>query len=379
MKIRALSISENRIIEISRTYGLQIPAVSARKFLFELSELSEKQIQGLRNSGGAFNLYKTNIAHTFLLSVNDAVNSLNHKNIPELVPLISKLKDFFSPTRKPVWHFEKDILDFDKGPYVMGVLNVTPDSFYDGAKYNSVDKAVEHALKMAQEGAKIIDIGGESTRPGAEAVPLEEELARVIPVIKEVSKQSNVLISIDTYKSAVARAALDAGADMVNDISGSGFDNEMIPLIKEFQCPYIIMHIKGAPKNMQRDPHYDDTLREIYGYFEDKLQVLEDKGISNIMIDPGIGFGKRLEDNLRLIRDLKDFTFLNYPILVGASRKSMIGAVLNKEKEERLYGSLSVHLQAVANGADIIRTHDVKATFEALQMFMAVNNPAGFS
>jgi dihydropteroate synthase len=378
MKIRALAISENRIIEISRTYGLQIPAVSARNFLFELSELSEKQIQYLQNSDGAFNLYKTNIAHTFLIGVNDTVISPDHKNIPELRPLITKLKNFFSSSRKPVWRFDNKMLDFNEGPFVMGILNVTPDSFYDGAKYNSVSRAVEHALKMAEDGAKIVDIGGESTRPGAETVSIEDELARVIPVIKEIRKKSGILISIDTYKSSVARAALDAGADMVNDISGSGFDKEMIPLIKKYRCPYIIMHIKGTPKNMQRDPHYDDTLQEIYRYFEDKLRILEDKGLSNIMIDPGIGFGKRLEDNLRLIRDLKDFTFLNYPILVGASRKSMIGAVLNKEKEDRLYGSLSVHLQAAANGADVIRTHDVKATYETLQIFKAIHNPAEY-
>ncbi len=375
MKSRALALCKSRVDEIINKYDLEYTLNLAHKFLFELSELSDRQIKLLERSAQTFNIHKTKYSRTLLVVANDLNKSPDFSGDESLASFGSRIKQFFSAPVKPVWKLRKGRLDFNDAPVVMGILNVTPDSFYDGAKYNRVDKAVRHALDMVEKGARIIDIGGESTRPGAEAVPLDEELRRVVPVIKEIASQSDVLISVDTYKSRVAQAALDAGADMVNDISGGAFDKNMIPLIAAYQCPYIIMHIKGEPKNMQQNPRYDDVLRDIYFYFDEKIKQLTEKGIKNIVIDPGIGFGKRLQDNLHLIRDLQDFTFLNHPILVGASRKSMIGMVLDMQKEDRLYGSLAVHLQAVINGADIIRTHDVKATNETLQMFKAVDNP----
>ena len=377
MKIRALSLtSKNRITEIREKYRIQTVIFPAQNYLFELTEITSEQRNLLNRFSNLLKIYVTSHTDTLLISVDSKFFESEIKVAdPELSQFIYDIKDLFFGHRKPVWNLAKEKLDFNDGPFIMGILNVTPDSFYDGARYNSVDKAVDHALKMAEDGARIIDIGGESTRPGAETVTIEDELKRVIPVIREINKQSNVLISIDTYKSEVAQAAIEAGADIVNDISGSGFDKKMIPLIKATQCPYIIMHIKGTPKNMQLNPHYDDTLQEIYRYFEEKLQLLYNEDIKDVMIDPGIGFGKRLQDNLRLIRDLNDFTFLKYPILVGASRKSLIGQVLGKEKEDRLNGSLAIHLQAAINGADVVRTHDVKETSEILKIYKAINNP----
>lgn len=181
------------------------------------------------------------------------------------------------------------------------------------------------------------------------------------------------MISIDTYKSRIAEAALQAGADIVNDISGAQFDARMIEVVKQYDCPIIIMHIKGTPKNMQQNPYYDDVVAEIYDYFEERISLLESSGISKIIIDPGIGFGKRLQDNLHLLRDLKDFTFLNKPILMGTSRKSFIGKILRQEvPAKRLFGSLATQIISVQNGADIVRVHDVQATNEALKILAAV-------
>jgi dihydropteroate synthase len=376
MKNRAIFISSiSRIAEIKKEYRCEIPKYLLNSYLFELSDLSPLQ-KHLLDSSNIFAVYETKKSAAKLVSIKDYSNLKKHfNNDPEFSTFCDSLKKFYSSSVKPIWRFPNQIIDFNNGPMVMGILNVTPDSFYDGARYNHIDKALEQAFSMSDAGAKIIDIGGESTRPGASKVSHEEEIARVIPVIKELSRQSKILVSIDTYKSEVAREALDAGADIVNDISGAGFDTKMIPLIKQKQCPYIVMHIKGTPVNMQQNPYYGDTMHEIYRHFEDKINYLQKENILNIAIDPGIGFGKRLEDNLRLIRDLRDFTYFNLPILVGASRKSMIGDVLNVNKDERLSGSLSVHLRSVLNGADIIRTHDVRETVELLKISKAIDNP----
>ena len=261
---------------------------------------------------------------------------------------------------------------------IMGILNMTPDSFSDGGQFKSHNKAIDHALKMVEEGANIIDIGGESTRPGAEAVQLEEELSRTIPIIEAVRLKSDCLISIDTYKSKVAKTALAAGADMVNDISGLTFDHNMASLVAERNVPVIIMHIKGKPRDMQKNPNYDNLIKEIKAFFEVQIAIAKKAGIDsgNIILDPGIGFGKRLEDNFEIIRELGQISTMGYPVLLGPSRKSFIGFTLDLPVEERIEGTLASITAGVINGARIVRVHDIRATRRTLtitEKIMGIN------
>ena len=261
---------------------------------------------------------------------------------------------------------------------IMGILNVTPDSFSDGGKFKSHDQAIGHAVKMIKEGANIIDIGGESTRPGAKAVQLEEELMRIIPIIEAIRLKSDCLISIDTYKSKVAEAALDAGADMVNDISGLTFDHNMASLVAERNVPVIIMHIKGKPRDMQKNPNYDNLIKEIKVFFELQIAIAKRAGIDsgNIILDPGIGFGKRLEDNFEIIRELGQISTMGYPVLLGPSRKSFVGLTLDLPIEERMEGTLASITAGVINGARIVRVHDIRATRRTLtitEKIMGIN------
>ena len=244
---------------------------------------------------------------------------------------------------------------------VMGILNVTPDSFSDGGQFLDTKSAVCHAFRMAEQGADIIDIGGESTRPGSDPVSINDELARVIPVIEGIRGESTIPISIDTYKSIVARAAIAAGANIINDISGLNFDPEMVNIVRDHRVPIIIMHIKGTPKNMQVDPQYDDLIQEVIDYFQKQIDFCRDNGVpkSKIILDPGIGFGKRLNDNFILIRELKRFTELGYPVLIGPSRKSFIGLTLGLPVEQRFEGTAAAITAGIMNGARIIRVHDV--------------------
>jgi len=245
--------------------------------------------------------------------------------------------------------------------YVMGILNVTPDSFSDGGKYFSTEKAVNNALKMIDEGADIIDIGGESTRPGSKFVSESEELERTIPVISEIIKQHpNTTISIDTTKANVAREAVRCGATIVNDISGGTFEPKIFDVVKEFKATIVIMHIKGTPKSMQENPYYDEVVSEVYDYLATQTRIAAGKGIDKIFIDPGIGFGKRVEDNLSLIERMEDFRSLGFPILIGLSRKSFIGNILNLPVEDRDDITNALNSFVLSKGARIIRTHNVK-------------------
>ncbi|MBI5026693.1 MAG: dihydropteroate synthase [Nitrospirae bacterium] len=256
------------------------------------------------------------------------------------------------------------IFDFTKKTYIMGVLNVTPDSFSDGGLYLNKERAVEHALRLVEEGADIIDVGGESTRPGSDPVPLEEELRRVLPVIESIAKKVNVPISIDTYKASVARAAISSGASIVNDISGLRFDPDMPGVIAKAGVPVVIMHIKGTPRDMQLNPSYDALIPEIMDYFNYSIKIAMNAGIPEdlIIIDPGIGFGKTVEHNLEIIKRLGEFSSIKKPILIGPSRKSFIGKVLGDlPVNERLEGTAAAVAIAILNGANIIRVHDVKA------------------
>lgn len=286
----------------------------------------------------------------------------------DLQKAFNRIQTLLVASPKPVWKLDHGQLDFNRGPFIMGILNVTPDSFSDGGKYPDARSAVDQALLMVEQGAQIIDIGGESSRPGAQRVSAEEEIRRVLPVIEMLRRQSNVLISIDTYKSRVALKALQAGADMVNDISAGVFDPTMVEIVNKFHAAVILMHMKGQPENMQNHPQYEDVTREVYDFLEERVTCFEEAGVRPIAIDPGIGFGKRLEDNLRLIRDLNDFKFLHKPILVGLSRKSFIGTILETDIKDRRDGTLAANVMAWLNGADILRVHDVKATGDALKI-----------
>lgn len=261
-------------------------------------------------------------------------------------------------------------------PAIMGILNTTPDSFSDGGKWTTVDRALKHAEEMVNDGAAIIDVGGESTRPGAKPVPLEEEMKRVVPVIEAIRKNfSNVFISVDTYKSKVAEEALNAGADIVNDISGFHFDSRMAKLVAERNVPAVLMHIKGTPRDMQKNPYYENVIKELCLYFEETIKEAEQKGVKKeqIIIDPGIGFGKRLEDNLSILKRINEFKRFGVPILLGTSRKSFIKMVTGEENpEERVAGSLASIVRGILNGVKIVRVHDVKETKQFLDILLAI-------
>ncbi len=261
-----------------------------------------------------------------------------------------------------------------KEPLIMGILNVTPDSFFDGGRYDTEEAAIEYALRMVEEGADIIDVGGESTRPYAEEVGLEEELKRVIPVIEKISACSDVFISIDTYKSKVAQAACLAGAQMINDISGLTFDPQMAHIAREMRAQVVIMHTKGTPKNMQKNPYYEDVISEISEFFRKQMDTAIQAGIAEerIILDPGIGFGKRVEDNLRILKMFGEFKKIGRPLLIGTSMKSFIGKVTGSTLEERLEGTLASLAVSIMNGADILRVHDVKSAQKVTKLVHAV-------
>ena len=258
------------------------------------------------------------------------------------------------------YNFKDKILSFSI-PKIMGIVNVTPDSFSDGGKYFSVDDAVNHALKLNDEGADLIDIGGESTRPGSDPVSLEEELRRAIPVIKNIHQhRKDVIISIDTTKSEVAKQALDSGAQIINDISGLTFDEKMIDIAKEYNSGVVIMHIKGNPKTMQENPEYRDVVKEVYDFLLVQSIKAKQNDIDKIIVDPGIGFGKRVEDNFSLIKNLDYFQSLGYPVMIGLSKKSFIGKTLNLDNDQREIGTIILETISVIKSARIIRTHNVK-------------------
>lgn len=258
----------------------------------------------------------------------------------------------------------------------MGVLNVTPDSFSDGGLYLDEDKAFARGLELVEEGADIVDVGGESSRPGSDPTPAKEELRRVIPVISKLREKTDVLISIDTTKAEVAEAAVSEGADIINDISSLSFDARMPALVSQKDVPLILMHMKGKPKTMQLNPYYEDLLAEVKSFFKEKLNKAHAYGIKKekIIVDPGIGFGKRFEDNLTLINNLFFLEELERPILAGISRKSFIERILNVPPRERVEGSIASAIMSIIRGAHIVRVHDVKAVKRAVLVAEAILN-----
>lgn len=259
-------------------------------------------------------------------------------------------------------------------PIIMGILNVTPDSFSDGGQFVSVDAALRQIEQMVADGAAIIDVGGESTRPNAEPVSEAEELQRVIPVLQKAIKEfpeSN--FSIDTTKYEVARQALDCGAHIVNDVSGLEKEPRFAELCAEFNAIYVLMHSQGDPQTMQKNPTYSDVISEIDQFFDQKIEHLKQVGVDQIVLDPGIGFGKTLEHNTKIIAQLDTFTKKAFPVLVGASRKSMIGQILDgRPTDERLTGTIAVHYHSLMKGAKILRVHDVKEASDSIRIFNAI-------
>ena len=242
----------------------------------------------------------------------------------------------------------------------MGILNVTPDSFSDGGKFLDPERAVQQGMRLASDGADFIDVGGESTRPGSEPVDEEEEIRRVVPVIAQLTKSLRIPISIDTYKARVAGAALAAGAVIVNDISAMTFDPAMASVISRHRAAVVLMHMQGAPKTMQDNPVYQDVVTEIREYLLARAEAAARAGIAGIIVDPGIGFGKKLEHNIRLLRELRTIASAGYPLLIGPSRKSFIGAILDLPAGERVEGTAAAVTAAIFRGANIVRVHDVK-------------------
>jgi dihydropteroate synthase len=276
-------------------------------------------------------------------------------------------------SRPAVWQLSRRALTLER-PLVMGILNVTPDSFSDGNRFFSVTAAVERALEMERQGADIIDIGGESTRPNAPAVDLAEELNRVIPVLEGVAGVLRVPVSVDTYKAEVARAACAAGAEIVNDVSGLCFDPDMARVVAQADAGLVVMHTRGRPDSMQSDTRYDDLMTEVKEYLLESLALAKKAGIapSRIVVDPGIGFGKSVQGNLELIRRLSELLPLGHPILVGPSRKSFIGSVLGASERDRIFGTAASVAVSILNGASIVRVHDVSAMRDVSVMTRAL-------
>jgi len=271
-----------------------------------------------------------------------------------------------------VYRFGKRTYDLASRTHIMGILNVTPDSFSDGGRFTTLERAVAHALEMAEYGADFIDVGGESTRPkgaaygeGAEPVGEEQELDRVLPVIEELARKTDVPISVDTYKAEVARKAIDAGASIVNDISGFTFDPEMAATVGRAGASAVVMHIKGTPRTMQANPTYTDLFGEILAFLQSSIEMGNRHGIRQMMVDPGIGFGKSALDNYRLIAGIGRFCTLGYPVLVGPSRKSFLSMHMQLPVEDRLEGSIAAATAAALAGASIVRVHDVRETRRA--------------
>jgi dihydropteroate synthase len=265
------------------------------------------------------------------------------------------------------------VLHLGRKTCVMGVINVTPDSFSDGGKYPDADAAADAAAAMVADGADLIDVGGESTRPGAEPLNVAEEAERILPVVEQIKRRLEVRVSVDTMKAEVARRALDAGADLINDISGLG-DPGMLDLVARCGVPVVVMHMRGTPQTMQRDTAYDNLLSDVVDFLHDSVQRAVDAGVSDdkIVVDPGIGFGKSSVGSLQILRLLPTLTRVKRPILIGASRKSFIGSTLDQPVNERLEGSLAVAAYASAQGAHVIRAHDVAATVRVVRMIDAI-------
>ena len=277
-------------------------------------------------------------------------------------------------SRRLGWRLPQGELELGARTFIMGVVNVTPDSFSDGGHFFRPDEAVAQGVKLAAEGADILDVGGESTRPGSEGISGEDEIKRVLPVIQGLRSRTNALISIDTQKTEVAEKALEAGAQIINDISALRTNPQMAALAARTKAGLVLMHMKGTPRTMQENPHYDDVVAEIKQFLAERAQFAQSRGVekSRIVIDPGIGFGKTFEHNLTIMRHLAELADLGYPVLLGASRKSFIGRLTGRPAPERLWGTVGAHVAGALLGAHLVRVHDVAPLKEALLVSDAI-------
>lgn len=302
--------------------------------------------------------------------------------------LISKLKKQYFGLKELALQIESALRNYDGVPsplkiggktfnfgrrtYIMGILNVTPDSFSDGGRFVDFDDAVARGREMLKEGADIIDVGGESTRPGGKPVNVSEELKRVIPVIKALSGETGAVISVDTTKSRVAGAALKAGASMINDVSALNFDKKMAAVASRYKVPVVLMHMLGNPRTMQKNPRYGDLMSDIISYLQKSIELAIKGGVSDVIVDPGFGFGKTVEHNLEILRRLRELKVLGHPILIGTSRKSTIGKILGLPVDQRLEGTSAAVAAAIAAGANIVRVHDVARMARVVKMCDAI-------
>ncbi|MEA2103709.1 MAG: dihydropteroate synthase [Candidatus Cloacimonadota bacterium] len=310
-------------------------------------------------------------------NIKKLLNKLSHQNIfeiPELRKDIQQLLYLRNKQQEKFINARGYQLNLNR-TLIMGIVNISPDSFYDGGKHNRKDEAILHIEKMIENGADIIDIGGESTRPFATKISVAEELERIMPIIEESLKKFDIPLSVDTYKSEVAKKALQTGVHIINDISGLNFDKKMASTIAQYSdVPVVVMHIQGTPQNMQKNPKYNDVIEDIIDFLSRSIQIGENAGINqnNFIIDPGIGFGKTVLHNMEIIKRISEFKCLGKPILLGCSNKSFIGKILKSEKSERLEGTLAVNSYGIMNGVNILRVHEVRENKKMAQMIDAL-------
>ena len=277
-------------------------------------------------------------------------------------------QDTFFSSKKTL-NLRGNLISLDS-PLVMGIINVTPDSFYGGSRVKADGDAISLANKMVADGASILDIGGYSSRPGAADISIQEEIDRVVPVIELIRQTlQNTYISIDTFRAEVAKTAVSAGADIINDISGGNLDEDMFDTVTDLKAPYILMHMKGTPQTMKDETQYENMLLEMLDYFQSKVAALQSRGIKDVIIDPGFGFAKTIDQNFQLLKSLKSFKMLELPMLIGLSRKSMIYKSLNTNAEMALNGTTALNMIALQQGANILRVHDVKEAVETVKLF----------
>lgn len=362
MNIQIINISKVANLEFYiNKYGIEESELNRYKYALEIRNISDRI---LNNVASLFVHQKVlqNQNSYFVLSEYPEIfrnventESLLEENIVHQIKLTCDNYFTFDSKQFKINH---SIFNYSS-TYIVGILNVTPDSFSDGGKYFSHDKAIKKAIEMIDSGVDIIDIGGESTRPGAAIINESKEIERVVPVIQEIlNLRPDTVISVDTAKSKVAAYAIDAGATLINDISAFSFDDEIVDVAREYEVPYVLMHMKGTPRTMQNSPFYEDPVADIYDFLNDKIEQLLNRGVKNIVVDPGIGFGKRVSDNMEIINRLREFKGLGLPILIGLSRKSFLGKILNLEVDKRDIATIIAESNSAKNGATFVRTHN---------------------